>query len=61
MYEDKIKLLERAVEDHKTIYPCGFKNRLSDCFTEEGDNLMFWFNTEDKSTHIVVDKVSKIN
>lgn len=47
------RLIKRATKKHKKIYPCGHKNSLADCFTEDEGRLMLWFNTEDQSTHVV--------
>ncbi len=50
------KLIKRAIKDYKTIYPCGHFDEFSKCFTEIKDELVFWFNTEDGSTHIIKQK-----
>ncbi len=57
MSEEKIRLLERAVNEYERIYPCGKHKLLNECFTNEGDTLMFWFNTEDQSTHLLVEEL----
>jgi len=53
MNEIKNKLIIRAKETFKIIYPCGNKRDLSDCFTIIGNKLLFWFNTEDQTTHLI--------
>ena len=53
MREEKLGLLKKAIEAHEKIFPCGEASLLEDCFTETGEKLFFWFNTEDDSTHIV--------
>ena len=50
-------LSEKARETYRNVYPCGFDRRLQDCFTTMGDKYVFWFNTDDRSTHIVVAKL----
>ena len=51
------KLIKKAVNKYKKIFPCGGKTSFSECFTKESDNnLYFWFDTEDCSTHVEVDK-----
>lgn len=57
MSEEKIKLLERAVNEYDAIFPCGHHKLLNDCFTNEGNKLMFWFNTEDHTTHLLVEEI----
>lgn len=53
MNELKNKLIITAQEIFKIIYPCGGKRDLNDCFTIIGNKLLFWFNTEDHSTHLI--------
>ena len=50
------KLIKKAVNKYKKIYPCGGRKAFSECFTRESDDsLWFWFDTEDRSTHVEVD------
>lgn len=49
--------VRKAVRKYGSIAPCGRRNSLTECFTSEGDDLYFWFNTVDKNTHLVVEKV----
>jgi hypothetical protein len=53
---NKIKktLINRAKMQFKQIYPCSTKKRLKECFTVEEDKMIFWFNTEDETTHIII-------
>jgi hypothetical protein len=53
MNELKKKLINRAEKQFKKIYPCSTKNNLGDCFTVEEEQLLFWFNTADESTHVL--------
>lgn len=53
----KIKLIIQAFLKYKKIYPCGNKNTLFECFTEIDNNLLFWFNTEDHSTHLLTAEI----
>lgn len=50
------KLVKKAKEIYKFITPCGSKTSFDDCFTEYGDKLFFWFDTEDESTHLLIDE-----
>lgn len=53
---DKKALIKKAKSKYKRIFPCGDKKTLSECFTEEDDELIFWFNTEDDSTRVLTKK-----
>ena len=53
MSEEKIRLIQKAIDSHKKIFPCGSARLLDDCFTVTNDKLLFWFNTEDDSTHLL--------
>lgn len=53
MNELKLKMISEAQKKYKSIYPCGNKSDLAECFTKMGDLLAFWFNTEDRSTHLL--------
>lgn len=49
----KHELLQRARALHHRVLPCGHCSGLDDGFVALGDDLTFWFNTVDKSTHMV--------
>lgn len=49
----KQQLIETALQKHDKIYPCISRQSLDECFTIEGERVLFWFNTEDHSTHIL--------
>jgi hypothetical protein len=53
MNEIKKKMIQAAKDRYKVIYPCSSKDELGECFTTENNTVMFWFNTEDKSTHVL--------
>lgn len=53
MNQIKQKLIETALQRHEKIYPCISRRTLDECFTLEGGRVLFWFNTEDHSTHII--------
>lgn len=57
MNKVKINLIIQAISKYKKIYPCGNKRNLFDCFTEIDNNLLFWFNTEDHSTHLLTAEI----
>lgn len=55
----KQNLVKKAKETYTNIYPCGTKETISQCFTaaDNGKKLVFWFNTEDNNTHVMVEKM----
>ncbi len=53
MSETKMKLIQRALDKHEKIFPCGDAALLEECFTVAEDRLLFWYNTEDDSTHLL--------
>lgn len=54
MSRNQRRLVREAMSRYRRIFPCGTRARFDDCFTNNGDSLMFWFDTEDGSTHLVV-------
>lgn len=58
MSEIEQNLINRAKKQFKQIYPCSTKKRLKECFTVEDNRIILWFNTEDETTHVIIqDKV----
>lgn len=57
MGEIKLRLIQKAIDEYKRIFPCTNAKHLNDCFTFTGNRLFFWFNTEDNSTHIVIEEI----
>jgi hypothetical protein len=54
MDTEKVKLIQKAQKIYGTIYPCVNKSSLEECFTvSKKGMLILWFNTEDKSTHMI--------
>ncbi len=60
MSQLKEQMIEEAREIYKEIHPCGFGKRIEDCFTIIDNSLTLWFNTSDKSTHIVRKSLASI-
>ena len=54
MNEIRQELIRQAREEFKEIHPCSSKRDFSDCFTIEDRRVCFWFNTTDRSTHLLV-------
>ena len=59
MEKQKKILIEQARNEHTNIFPCGDK-ALHECFTVHKNNLLFWFNTEDHNTHVLIDEVNEL-
>ena len=55
----KQKLIRQAQKEYRSIAPCNAKGDFSESFTVEGEKVFFWFNTEDKSTHILTADVAQ--
>lgn len=58
MNELKEKMINDAREKYQSIFPCSTRRKLDDCFTVEKNRMLFWFNTEDRSTHILAADLS---
>ena len=54
MNEIKKELIKQAQEKYKDIAPCSAHEHLDECFTLEGEKVFFWFNTPDRTTHLLV-------
>lgn len=53
MGELERKLIRKAIRRHKKIYPCPHKGTFETSFTRETDRVLFWYNTKDRSTHVI--------
>jgi hypothetical protein len=54
----KQTMIERAKDRYQKISPCPTRPSLEESFTVENNKIYFWFNTEDKSTHVLAEKVA---
>jgi hypothetical protein len=54
MTELEQSLIQKASEMHSRISPCPPRQDFEHCFTRDSGKVYFWFNTEDKSTHVVM-------
>ena len=52
-------LIKDARKKHGKIYPCGSKKSFGDCFTVQDNKLYFWFDTPDRSTHVLEKEVAR--
>ena len=46
-------LIKEARKRFKVIYPVSIKKSLEECFTEEENQTIFWFNVKGGSTHVL--------
>lgn len=53
MSELELQMIKIATMKHDKIYPCSHRQHLSDCFTRFENQVFFWYNTEDQSTHVI--------
>lgn len=58
MNELKHIMIRKAVAMYTDIYPVITKHDLEECFTTEGNMLVFWFNTADESTHVLTTRIA---
>ena len=60
MNKTKLELIREARKTYKQIYPCGARSSLAECFTaaDNGRKLVFWFNTRDNNTHVLVGEIN---
>ena len=58
MNELKHTLISKGVELYTDVRPVITKHDLRECFTTEGNMLVFWFNTADESTHVLTTRIS---
>lgn len=49
------RILKKAIKRHQRIHPCGDRQTFSQCFTECNGKTVLWFDTDDRSTHAVVE------
>jgi hypothetical protein len=54
MSEQKKRLIEKAGRKYGRLSPCGGRKSLDECFTHHGEALLFWFNTDENTTHVEV-------
>ncbi len=49
------RIIKKAVKRHSRIHPCGDRRSLRECFTECNGKIVLWFDTDDQSTHAIVE------
>ncbi|NLE02713.1 MAG: hypothetical protein GX640_22840 [Fibrobacter sp.] len=58
MGELELRMIKLASQKHQKIFPCSHKEHFSDCFTRYENQICFWYNTEDQSTHVITAIIS---
>ena len=53
MNEIREQLLTMARDKYRNILPIPRLKKIENCFTEDFGKTIFWFNTADKSTHLI--------
>lgn len=64
LHEDTIykRLIAKARKKHgDRISPTAYKRSFRECFTENDGVMIFWYNTEDMSTHVVTERIEVKN
>lgn len=61
MGDVQMELIQMAIDRHEKIFPCGNASFLGECFTTTDDKLLFWYNTEDDSTHLMEQSLIRVN
>lgn len=59
MTELETILVSRARAMHDKILPCLSGKEFENCFTRDSKRLYFWFNTEDRSTHVIAEELDR--
>jgi len=54
----KKRMISAARKKWGKIHPLPHRNSLENCFTEMLGKAVFWFNTNDKSTHLIKEEIS---
>jgi len=49
----KKNMINEALQRYRKIFPCSNKEKFSDCFTVDCGQLLFWFNTDEKTTRVL--------
>lgn len=50
--------IKEALERDREIEPCGYHKRLVDSFVIHKDKVLFWYNTKDRSTRVIVKELN---
>ncbi len=57
MSEKHERLIKKAIEKHERIHPCSNKGEFRECFSVFDNKLIFWYNTDDDSTHVLMEEL----
>ncbi len=53
----KRQMIADAQQKYERIFPCSSCSTLNECFTVEGGQVIFWFNTADATTHTMTAEI----
>jgi hypothetical protein len=56
MSKKQKRMIIRALRRNGRIFPCATRANLRECFSCFEDSLIFWYNTQDGSTHVEIQK-----
>jgi hypothetical protein len=56
MKDQQQRLVERAKTKNGAIYPCRGKTDWKECFTQDSEKIIFWFNNKDDSTQVEIER-----
>lgn len=58
MNKIKKKMIAEAKKKYRRIFPCSTRDNINECFTVESGRVIFWFNTEDYTTHMLTKELN---
>lgn len=53
----KKRMIKDARSRYDRIHPVKSRDSLHDCFTVEENMIIFWFNTDDFTTHTIIENI----
>jgi hypothetical protein len=51
------QMIRKAIRRHTTIVPCDSRKSFDRSFTRASGRMVFWYNSADNSTHVVIAKI----
>jgi len=58
MNERKERLFHTALLQYNRIFPCSECDTWDECYTLENNRILFWFNTDEGTTHLLMDEAA---
>ncbi len=56
----KKRMIAEAEGKYNRIFPCSTRSNFDESFTIEDNLIIFWFNTEDDSTHMIATDIPQV-